>query len=144
MKSEDSCSTACVKHYPVLLFFLYRQESYWAVISDVQGGLYSFRWKKALSWFKDRAKTFMSRLYGSAESYLNCAWKWYSACASLDSIHKLSRQFLSLLLTQDLDKSFLKGPAKDNVIWSLVFVDSVKQMAVENNLGLKEYKVILD
>ncbi|KAJ7418732.1 Protein Wnt-5b [Pitangus sulphuratus] len=43
-------------------------------------------------------------------------------------------------LTQDLDKSFPKGPAKDNVISRLGFVDSVEQMAVENNLRLNEHK----
>lgn len=41
----------------------------------------------------------------------------------------------------DLDKGFPKRPAKDNVISSLVFVDSVEQMAVENNLRLNEHKL---
>lgn len=97
---------------------------------------HGFRWKKALSCCKDRAKNSYVLPLLQCRKCLVC----YSARASLDSIDKLSRWSLCLQLTQDLDKSFPKGPAKDNVISSLVFVDSVEQMAIENNLSLNEHK----
>lgn len=90
--------------------------------------------------FKDRAKpSYVLPLLRCRKLFKLCL-EGYSAWAALESTDKLSRQFLCLQLMQDLDKGFPKGPAKDKVISSLGFVDSVGQMAVENNLRLNEHE----
>lgn len=87
-------------------------------------------------FLRDTAKTSSVLPTTSAASCLNCAW---SAAVLVLLQTRPSRQ-LRLQLAQDLDKSFPEGPAKDNVISRLFLVDSVEQMATENNLRLGEHK----